>query len=477
MRTGESQTMQPRDQLTPSRARAGARGARVRAAWAWWSPIGAIALAALTPAGAPAQEGDLTLEAPDTATDSFTVMADRAERLFGQARYADAIEVYADLAARDPDNLHYRTRWGLCLYETGKLEDAQRTYELVLRSDPNNVVALIQMARIKARLSTDRARPKEEQERLRREARQELEAAASHGANSLRAIRDYTELKQHFEADIDLQLNLIYAPQRPRALRQRRDPFQNPLPKQTSEAVTTGPRGPDLGGETLSPQKQRELVGRIRDLLEKLKPLMAANDYEEIAKVWLEIEKLLRYAPEVTNDAIAAELKALEREAAGIAFNVKRLMLRAFYAQGEEIVTKMEEGVNDSDYLGVFELWQALNRHARRMIETDPTFQQTAESLLASGQPLYEHAKVLEEIDRFTFRISGIVAGAGVAAAIINDRIVRENGEVYGIDRLPIEGLQVVKIRRKRVRFRYKDTDFERSLESPIASSAARSGR
>ena len=124
----------------------------------------------------------------------------------------------------------------------------------------------------------------------------------------------------------------------------------------------------------------------------------------------------------------------------------------------------MQAAVNEGDYMATFERWNELKRHAQRMIQTEPDFTKAANDLVARGTEYNKRAEVLRTIDGFSFSISGIVAGAGIAKAIVNSRVLTENDVVYGTDGMPIPDLSVVTIKRRRIRFRYQDMEFERPL-------------
>lgn len=427
-----------------------------------WSAGAAVLLGLLAPA-LHAQEPPPQTD-PDVAAVNVSTAEDKAERFLRQGRYAEAIQEYQQLLEVDPGSLGYRLNLAVCFYGTGKYEDAKKIYKDVLDTDPTNIVALIQSARVEARLVQRMAPNAPERARLLSEIKQYLLDAARLGGMCLRAIRTYEELRALFDRDIELKLNVLQAPQTPRPVRPQRDPFHNPSPLM-NEQLAQVTQQPGREGTVLSPIEQRKLVQRLRTLIAKIDELHEQKAYEEIAELWLEVEEILRQAEGLTMLELQRQLKELEQKVNEKRFFIKRLLLRAFYAQGERILTDMEVALNESDYLRVFELWQALEQHADRMTSTEKDFRRSAEDLLRRGGELQERAKLLEEIDKFTFRITGVVAGAGVAKAIINGRVLTENDQVYGEDKLPIEGLTVVKIKRRRVRFRYKDTDFERPLE------------
>src|SRR5690606_18104451 len=110
---------------------------------------------------------------------------------------------------------------------------------------------------------------------------------------------------------------------------------------------------------------------------------------------------------------------------------VKGLILRAFHAQGDRILRDMEGALRGDDYPQVYDHWRVLNQHAKRMLDFERDFAKPANELLERGQALVARADLLEKISRFQFDISGIVAGGGVAKAIINDRVLSENDVVF----------------------------------------------
>lgn len=387
---------------------------------------------------------------------------DRAEVLFLQGKFQDAIEFYQRLLESYPDRRDYQLRLAVCFYETGKLDAGRKIYDDVLEQDPNNVVALLQSARVKSELLTREKDPKA-QKNLRTDIQQGLLRAARNGANVLRAIEEYKELKRHFGDDVQLQLRILKAPQTPRQVRAAKNPFRNPMPRiNPDEPGTTGPTtGPER--RTLSAQEQRARVKRLKELLDEIQGLIEQKDYERIGDVWLEVEEILSQKDLITSQEFEIQLEALERQAADKRGIVQSLLLRAFYKTGERILLEMESALA-RDYKQVFELWRELTRHAQRMIDTNKEFTKAADNLLRDGKRFHDKAKILERIDQFTFDITGIVTGSGIARAIVNNRVVGENDVVYGTDGVPIDGLSVVTIKRRRIRFRYQDTEFEKPL-------------
>lgn len=403
----------------------------------------------------------------------LVTLADRADRLLQRARYKDAAPLFRQLAKNEPDNMVYQLSLARCLFEIGKkggqareLKRSMEVYAQVLEEEPNNVVARLQMARVKALLSGRPGIAQAERLQLLADSRHDLVSAARHGARALRAIFTLPELSRHFRDDIDLQLNLIHAPQRRGRPRAVRDPFRSPLVRVGSGGEG---RGLDLrGGEKkrLTRAEQRKLVRRLRGMLARIDPLLKERDFPGIQRIWQEISQLLKEDEAITELELQRELERLRRLAGEKTGVVRQFMLRAYYLKGERIIADMEIALNESKHARVIELWQDLNRHGQQMSDTHSSFKRTAATLLAKGRKFYNDAKVLAEIKMFPLKISGVVVGTGVAEAIVNDRWVVENGNVYGADRLPIPGVRVVKIKRRRVRFSYKDIEFERALDS-----------
>ncbi|MFC1706377.1 tetratricopeptide repeat protein [Planctomycetota bacterium] len=387
---------------------------------------------------------------------------DMAEQLLRLKRWPAAALLYEQLYKQDEQNMVFALNLARCYYETGKLKESSEIFKGVLENDPNNLVALIQTARA---LSSFAAREGDQNAKLRllNDARQSLVRAARYGANCLHDINTYAELRDQFSSDVDLQLKLIKAPQSPRPLKRARDPFKNPLPKK-HETKTVDESSHLPPEQRITPEQQKALIQRLRGLIREIDQLIDGKDFDGIARVWLEVEDILRKHQSVTVLELQAELQGLQQAADDKKQVVKSLLLRAFYAQGEGLVMDMQASVDDGDYLRTFNLFSQLNQHARRMIETEVDFTKAANDLLARGQEYNSRAKILEEIANFDFTISGIVSGAGVAKAIVNNRVLTEDDVVYGPDGVPNPSLRVVTIKRRRVRFRYLDTEFERPL-------------
>lgn len=407
------------------------------------------------------------------ATDSADVdrtTIDQANRFLKLKRYGEAAPLFKTLRDKYTDSMEYQTNYALCLYETGKYPEAQDIYEKVLQVEPDNIQGLLSIARINCKNARVERDPAKQQELMDR-AKEQLRRAAKNGANCLRAIKTYPEFKKQgdadklaFENDVALAIALIKEPMHPVTFVVK-DPFHNPLPRQG-----TGP-GPVVEGPEVkdrwSVEKQREMVKRADDLMAQVETLLKNNDYEGVAKVWLQIEDILKDEPKIKGLDLIQQLNDIKNRMKEKQQVVKSLLLKAYFAQGERMIGQMQIDFDQQQYPKVFTGWEDLVAHAKRMTSTDPSFGNAAEDLKRRGQEWYDKAKILEEIDKLSFNITGIVAGASVAKAIINNRVLSENDLVYDPRGNPITDLRVAAIKKRRVRFLYKGLEFERPLVTP----------
>ncbi len=398
------------------------------------------------------------------AAEEDRALMDRANRSLKLRRWEQAAQDFEKLKNKY-GTTEYELNYALCLYELGRLDQARAIYEKVLNDDPDNIEALISIARIRAR-SAAAERDPANQGKLLDAARDALKRAAANGANALRAIKSYPELDRAFETDVTLKIDLIRAPQRLLAAVPR-DPFRNLLPKIPGPGARPGETLVEVPGATrLTLQQQREIVDRLRARLGDLKRLVAEKppNYEAIARTWLEIEELAAQQEKVKSTDLEHELKLLIQMKDADKVLVQQLLLKALYTQGERILEQMEAAFHQEQYTKVAEGWELLQNHARRMKATDPQFGKAAADLESRGQSLFAKSQILAETEKIQFQITGIVVGASVAQAIINNRILTEEDVVYDVRGNPIADLRVATIKKKRVRFRYKGLEFERPL-------------
>lgn len=392
-------------------------------------------------------------------------LEEEAEHEFKAGNFQKATAMYARLAERAEHIPEFRYRLAECYFETGKLEQAREIYEKVLAAEPDNIVALLAMARVESRTAGGE-RDVARKDQILQRVRGRLVHAARLGANVLWAIDNYQELKL-FRDDIKLQIDIVKAPAEVTLGEVVRDPFRNPLPRKTAPgAVATGPGEPaSTPADAFTLQRQRELVQRLNALVDRLKEHIANEDFEAIATVWLEIEDLIRHESSIRDLEVAGLFEKLKEEAQRQKPVVRSLLLRGLFAQGERMLAEMQEAVAQQRFSRVFDLWERLRQHAERMVQTDPSFAQAAEDLKARGRMIEHNARVLEEIGRFAIGVTATVVGGGVAKAIVNNRIVGEGDIVYDTRGNPIGDLRVVTIKRGKVRFSYKGLEFERDLK------------
>ena len=75
-------------------------------------------------------------------------IADQAVQAALEADWAKAIELNTKILEQNADDLEARNRLGRALLETGKLEEARAAYAAVLKVEPNNPIALRNVARV-----------------------------------------------------------------------------------------------------------------------------------------------------------------------------------------------------------------------------------------------------------------------------------------------------------------------------------------
>jgi tetratricopeptide (TPR) repeat protein len=74
--------------------------------------------------------------------------ADQAVQAALEADWARAVELNTKILEQNADDLEARNRLGRALLETGKLEEARTAYAAVLKIEPNNPIALRNVARL-----------------------------------------------------------------------------------------------------------------------------------------------------------------------------------------------------------------------------------------------------------------------------------------------------------------------------------------
>lgn len=77
-------------------------------------------------------------------------LTDQAIAAALEADWAKAVELNQHILEASPDDVETRSRYGRALIETGKLEDARAAYAEVLKTNPHDVIALRNTARIAA---------------------------------------------------------------------------------------------------------------------------------------------------------------------------------------------------------------------------------------------------------------------------------------------------------------------------------------
>ena len=73
---------------------------------------------------------------------------DQAVQAALEADWARAVDLNAKIVEANPDDLEARNRLGRALLETGKLEEAKAAYSEVIKAEPNNPIALRNVARL-----------------------------------------------------------------------------------------------------------------------------------------------------------------------------------------------------------------------------------------------------------------------------------------------------------------------------------------
>jgi tetratricopeptide (TPR) repeat protein len=408
-----------------------------------------------------------SVPAPVEAAEQDRPTIDTAYRLLKLKRYQQAAPLFLKLRQKygTPE---YELNYALCLYEIGQLDQARATYEKVLQEDPDNIEALISIARIRARTAMAERDPAN-RGKLLDQAREALKRAAQNGANALRSIKIYPELSGPFENDVSLKIALIREPQQRPFLPPPRDPFVNLLPHKERAPGTTlaGTEPEGAPGLRLTLQQQKELVDKIEARFATLEKLLSEKppSYEKIAQTFVEIEDLAAQAEEKVKAVdVIQRLKDILAKVKEKSMIARQLLLQAFYKQGERLLEAMETSYQQEQYDKVFATWENLQNHCRRMRQTDETFAKGAGDLETRGAELNRKATILAETEKIQFQITGIIVGASVAKAIINNRILSENDLVYDQRGNPIADLRIATIKKRRVRFRYKGLEFERPL-------------
>jgi len=80
--------------------------------------------------------------------------ADKAVQAALEADWPTAVELNAKILEANAEDLEARNRLGRALLETGKLDEAKAAYADVLKTEPNNPIALRNLARLGSSSST-----------------------------------------------------------------------------------------------------------------------------------------------------------------------------------------------------------------------------------------------------------------------------------------------------------------------------------
>ena len=86
-----------------------------------------------------------TMIEPGVRTRAF---ADRAVQAALEADWTRAVDLNTRIIEANADDLEARNRLGRALLETGKLEEAKASYAEVLKAEPNNPIAIRNIARL-----------------------------------------------------------------------------------------------------------------------------------------------------------------------------------------------------------------------------------------------------------------------------------------------------------------------------------------
>jgi tetratricopeptide (TPR) repeat protein len=90
----------------------------------------------------------LTVSSPTETGIRTRAFADKAVHAALEADWATAVELNTKILEANAENLEARNRLGRALLETGKLELAKAAYADVLKAEPNNPIALRNVARL-----------------------------------------------------------------------------------------------------------------------------------------------------------------------------------------------------------------------------------------------------------------------------------------------------------------------------------------
>ncbi|RME72490.1 MAG: tetratricopeptide repeat protein [Planctomycetota bacterium] len=406
-----------------------------------------------------------SLSAPSDLPLELQAIEDEAHYEFKRKHYDKAAKLFKMLAEKVPALPEFRFRLAECYFRMGQVAKAREVYEAVRRKEPDNVVVLIAMARLEAKAASGIREP-DKKAALLDKARANLLSAARLGANSLKAVRNHPELAV-FKDDVQLLVELAKAWQQFEIPATIRDPFINPIPRKDSVTASTSSESEAVQpADRWNLERQRKMAARLKELVAQLREAIAAEDFQKVAQLWSEIEEILRYESSITDAESAVVIRRLKEEVKANESVVQSLLLSAYYATGERLLSDMQEALDAQDYRRLFELWDKLNDHAELMTKTgNEIFAEKARELLARGKQLEQKGRILEEISRFGIRITATVVGGGVAKAIVNNRVLSEGDAVYDIHGNPIPHLRVRKIERRRVRFEYKGLEFSRELQ------------
>ncbi len=213
----------------------------------------------------------------------------------------------------------------------------------------------------------------------------------------------------------------------------------------------------------------RALARRIEELLEQVARVAAGRDMEALLPAFTELRGLVEELDVLGIAELRRQVDRFRDRLRDHEDVYRSLRLQAAVLEGNQHLRAMAGDLRDARFDAVEERFAQLASLCQGMrAEGHPMFDRNGEQLFLRGKALAERARLLARIDALPLRVTGVVvpgAAAG-ARAIVNDRIVAPGSrEVLDPDTgAALAGLEVLRVARSAVTFRYQGQEFVRPL-------------
>jgi hypothetical protein len=382
---------------------------------------GALALAGVLVTGA-ARAQDVSSVASESDP-SGSALASRFVELRASGEWAKALGAYDELVAHSPalrKNARFTLDRVLCLRKLGQRAEASDTLEALLGDEPENIVAIYQLAALDL---------EEGSARKREDAKELLLLAARNGLAVLRELG--TEKGTGFAAllkDPRFILATLHAQHEFDAGRElARGPVRNPF-----------------------------AVPAVGDFKEKLR---------RVPEVDTEQTRLARAIEAATR---AAEQVRIEE--------LRAAQLEHLVARGRECLAAMTVANRDDRWADALSQFERLGWVVSELEKVDrEEFARAARALSARGEELRSAALKKKRIQELDLVVTGIVVdkrpeGRSRSVIVYDDperrgRVYEAGDELRDRSDRRVEGLRVVEIRDGSVKFQYDDLEFVKEIK------------